>query len=336
MPEKEIRLALTIGDPAGVGPELAASLLESGGLDGMGVILIGSAAALKRTLGAESADRWETFTAEDAGKRLPERLPAVIDVAGEEDAPTGGPSAAGGRISGRAVEIAAEFAMRGLVDGIVTGPVSKEALAMAGYPYKGHTSMFADLMGAPGCQMMMVSGDFRVVILTRDIPLKEVPDAVTKERIMTGARVTVEALKEFWDITSPSIMVAALNPHGGDGGINGMEEIMTIIPAINSLRNEGLNIAGPVPSDSMFQGWREKKCDAFIALYHDQGMIPFKLGGFEQGVNMTIGLPVVRTSVCHGTAYNIAGRGIASTGSLSAALDLAVRCARVKKKRIGA
>ena len=333
MPKKDISIALTIGDPAGIGPELAASKLESGSLDGRGVVLIGSAAALKRTMGAENVDRWETIPAGEPMEKLPERLPAIIDVAGGEDVPTGGPSAAGGRISARAIEIAADLAKRGLVDGIVTGPISKEALAMAGYPYKGHTSMFGYLLSAPDCQMMMVSGDFRVVILTRDIALKDVPDAVTRERIMTGVRVTAEALKEFWGIEEPSIMVAALNPHGGDGGINGTEEITTIAPALSSLRYEGLNVTGPVPADTMFQKWHDKKCDAFIALYHDQGMIPFKFGGFDQGVNMTIGLPVVRTSVCHGTAYDIAGRGTAGTGSLSAALDLAEGCARARRNR---
>jgi 4-hydroxythreonine-4-phosphate dehydrogenase len=201
-------------------------------------------------------------------------------------------------------------------------------MRLAGYRYIGHTDMLSDLFGAPDCQMMMVSGAMRIVILTRDIPLADVPSAVTAGRICTGVRVTEEALRTLWGIATPRIDVAAMNPHAGDGGVTGLEEREVIAPAIEDLAAAGIDARGPFPADTLFHGWERRGCDAFVALYHDQGMIPFKMSGFSRGVNMTIGLPVVRTSVCHGTAYDIAGRGEADPGSLESALELAVRCCR--------
>jgi len=212
----------------------------------------------------------------------------------------------------------------------VTGPISKEALGLAGYSYIGHTDMLSALLDAPDCQMIMVSGSMRIVILTRDIPLAEVPAAVTAKRLMTGVRVTDAAMRELWGIEAPRIDIAALNPHGGDGGVTGTEEGEVIIPAIAALVEDGIDARGPFPADTLFFNAQSRGCDAFVALYHDQGMIPFKMSGFDRGVNMTIGLPVVRTSVCHGTAYDIAGRGVAESGSLAAALELAVRCCRTR------
>ncbi len=335
MSKIDIRIALTIGDPAGIGPELAAALLEKGVPGIENLILIGSGRALRQAMTEEDASRIDFYSADRLdGGWIPPCLPAVIDVAGDIEIPAGGPSQQSGGVAGRAIELAANLARDGKIDGIVTGPVSKEALRLAGYPWNGHTSMLAELLEAPDCQMVMVSGDLRIVILTRDIPLKDVPGEVTRERIETGVRVMARALKDLWGREEPVIVVASLNPHGGDGGVTGTEEIETVIPAIEGLCEEGLDIRGPVPADTLFFEWEKRGADAFIALYHDQGMIPFKIGGFEDGVNMTVGLPVVRTSVCHGTAYDIAGKGLASPGSLVAALTLAVECARTGQKRV--
>ncbi len=334
MDEKPVRIALTIGDPAGIGPELAASVLAGGAPEGISLYLIGSVPSLKRCLPGRTSEGIETATAREALDRGFEApFPLAVDVAGGIEAGRGGPSAGGGIVSGRAVELAVDLFKEGLVEGIVTGPVSKEALRMGGYPYNGHTSMLADLFAAPRCEMMMVSDDLRILVLTRDIPLREVPAAVTRERIVDGAAAADRAVREFWDIGSPRILVAALNPHAGDGGVNGMEEIEVIGPAIDELRAGGVDAVGPVPADTLFYRWRDLGGDAIVALYHDQGMIPFKAGGFDRGVNMTIGLPVVRTSVCHGTAYDIAGSGKAEPGSLRAALELAGRCCRVRRKK---
>jgi 4-hydroxythreonine-4-phosphate dehydrogenase len=195
--------------------------------------------------------------------------------------------------------------------------------------------MLASLFDAPDCQMMMVAGDLRILILTRDIPLRDVPGAITESRIRTAVRILSESMHELWGVENPRIAVAAVNPHAGDGGFIGSEEKDVLVPALEELSHNGYNVSGPYPADTLFQGWRRKDFDAFVAMYHDQGMIPFKMGGFEQGVNITLGLPVVRTSVCHGTAFDIVGQGAGDPGSLEAAFDLAVKCCLSRKKEMG-
>jgi 4-hydroxythreonine-4-phosphate dehydrogenase len=336
MKERRMPVALTIGDPAGIGPEIAAALLAPGDEHGADIVMIGSAAAMAgasrkagvpvpRVIGEKGSPASSALL-----ESLAEGAPVMIDTGGGRDVPARRPSAAGGAVSGEAIEEAARLAAEGAVEAIVTGPISKEALGLAGYSYIGHTDMLSKLLDSPDCQMMMVSGTMRTVILTRDIPLADVPVAVTAERLITGVKVTDAALRELWGIAAPRIDVAALNPHGGDGGVTGTEEREIIIPAIASLVSGGIDARGPFPADTLFYNHEKRDCDAFVALYHDQGMIPFKMSGFDSGVNMTIGLPVVRTSVCHGTAYDIAGRGEADGGSLASALDLAVRCCRVR------
>ncbi len=336
MSEMKPRLALTIGDPAGIGPELVAKLLKNGKLDLAETWLIGSALSLQREIGPELGETIGRMTPEDAGSGIrPSTFPVIVDVADGLEVIPGRSTAESGRVSGKAVEVAIKMAKEGIVEGIVTGPISKEALNLGGYYFKGHTAMFSEMMDAPDCQMMMVSGKLRILILTRDIPLADVPSMVTLERIMVGVRETRDALRKDFGIKAPVIKVAALNPHAGDGGINGREEIEIISPAIKKLRSEGIDVSGPVPADTLFYNWKDSGVDVFVALYHDQGMIPFKVSGFKNGVNMTIGLPVLRTSVCHGTAYDIAGKGIADPASLEAAVSLASECLSSGGKKIG-
>lgn len=329
---KRIPTALTIGDPAGIGPEITADLVARGPDSGADLYLVGPAAVLEAALVEAGAPCPPVVAVEKilAGF-VPDRFPVIVDVgAPGETYPAGGPSPAGGAVSGRAIETAAAMVRRGIVEGIVTGPVSKEALHLAGLRHCSHTEMLAELLHAPECQMMMVAGRLRIVIMTRDMPLRQVPAAVTGERIVTCVRVTDAALRGMWGIERPVISVAALNPHAGDGGVTGTEEREVIVPALEALRAEGIDARGPLPADTLFCRALRREGDAIVALYHDQGMIPFKMSGFEAGVNMTIGLPAVRTSVCHGTAYDIAGTGAAGSGSLRAALDLAVACCRTR------
>ncbi|MDD4857861.1 MAG: 4-hydroxythreonine-4-phosphate dehydrogenase PdxA [Candidatus Krumholzibacteria bacterium] len=333
MSDKNVRLALTIGDPGGIGPEITAALLASGALAGADVFVIGAFSALSGRLPLRERGAARVIPCGEAAALWPAgAFPVFIDTGAAAAYEMGRPTAEGGRASGLAIETAAALAKRGLVEGIVTGPVSKHALALAGFRQASHTAMLASLFGASDCQMMMVSGSFRVVILTRDIPLREVPGAVTMERIETGARVTAEALRELWNIEHARIAVAALNPHAGDGGVLGDEEGCVVAPAIAALRKEGYLVEGPFSADSLFYKWADKGYDAAIALYHDQGMIPFKMAGFERGVNVTIGLPIVRTSVCHGTAYDIVGTGSASPASLESAFSLAVECCIARRR----
>lgn len=333
MSEAKVRLALTVGDPGGVGPEITAALLAARKLAGADTYVVGAYAALSPWLAFPECKPPRVISWREAVDAAPpDSFPLFIDTGSGARYTRGRPTAEGGLASAIAVETAAALAKRGLVDGIVTGPISKEALAMAGLARYSHTEILADFLDAPDCQMMMVSGALRIVILTRDIALRDVPAAVTAARIATGARVAAASLRELFGIARPRIAVAALNPHGGDGGVLGREEIEIVIPAVAALRAEGLAVEGPFPADTLFYKWERKGYDAFIALYHDQGMIPFKVAGFAGGVNMTIGLPTVRTSVCHGTAYDIAGSGTADTGSLESAFRLAVECCRARMR----
>ncbi|MCX5753490.1 MAG: 4-hydroxythreonine-4-phosphate dehydrogenase PdxA [Candidatus Krumholzibacteria bacterium] len=332
MSERRVRLALTVGDPGGIGPEITGSLLATRSLSGADVYVIGAHSSLSSWLPALACGAARVIPiAEASTLETPDSFPVYIDTGADAAYRRGRPTAEGGRASGLAIEAAAALAKRGLVEGIVTGPISKEALALAGYSKVSHTELLAGLLDAPDCQMMMVSPGLRIVILTRDIPLRDVPSAVTAERIEACVRVTGRSLRELFGVSNPRIAVAALNPHAGDGGVLGTEERETIIPSLDALRAAGYLLDGPLSADTMFYKWEKKGYDAFIALYHDQGMIPFKAGGFEKGVNMTIGLPVVRTSVCHGTAYDIVGKGTAETGSLESAFALAVECCRARR-----
>lgn len=336
MDRSGIRIALTIGDPAGIGPEITASLLKKGVLSGVQTVIVGSVDSLFSELQGDAKKglrsmSFEEFLDRSEGEEL--NFPLMIDIPRRGGIKKGVPGSEGGRISGRAVEIAAELARRGMVDAIVTGPLSKEALALAGFPYRGHTEMLSDLLGSPDCQMVMVAGELRILILTRDMPLADVPSSITKGRIERAVEVAVDGLREWWGIESPRIAVSSLNPHAGDGGVLGMEEIEVIEPALSYLKGKGYRVDGPFPADTLFFKWEKKGYDLYVAMYHDQGMIPFKMAGFNEGVNVTLGLPVIRTSVCHGTAYDIAGKRVAKSGSLENAFTLAIRCVRRRKRR---
>ena len=326
MGRRKARLALTIGDPGGIGPEIFAKLLDRGTLpESAELVVIGAAYALLREIPA--IEKRFRLVGDGAAKEVEDGpFPLIIDTGSGEPVPIGKPTAEGGRISARSIEAAVRLAESKKIDGIVTGPISKEALWLAGYHYGGHTEMFAAMFGAPDCQMMMVAGDFRVLILTRHLPLRDVAGELTRERIVSAVRVANDALERDFGVERPRIAIAALNPHAGDGGLIGDEDERVVSAAVSELRDSGLNVEGPFPADSLFHSSRRRGYDALVALYHDQGMIPFKMEAFDRGVNVTVGLPVIRTSVCHGTAFDIAGRSEADTGSLEAAIALAVEC----------
>jgi 4-hydroxythreonine-4-phosphate dehydrogenase len=331
MGNRNVRLALTIGDPGGIGPEICSKLIASSRRPrDIDLVVIGSAPALFRE-GPWIEGEFPLVEAGDPGDvPLPRERTCLVSTGGDEPPPRGRPTPEGGSASERAVEVAVDLARRGEVEGIVTGPISKEALRLAGYEYDGHTEMLADLFDAPDCQMMMVDGAFRVVILTRHLPLGKVAETISARLIETGVTVVNESLEKCFGLRRPRIAVAALNPHAGEGGYLGSEEKEVIGPAVARLRQRGLAVEGPISADSLFHSSRARLYDAIVALYHDQGMIPFKMAAFDRGVNVTVGLPVIRTSVCHGTAFDIAGTGTADTGSLEAAIELAAVCARRK------
>jgi 4-hydroxythreonine-4-phosphate dehydrogenase len=332
-------LAITMGDPAGIGPEIivkaAAALrprIEAGDLR---LVMIGSNAALElaRTRFAPNLTIREVIEEET------DWSPLCALQAGHEGDPIqpGQLCADGGRFAFQAVERGVHLAQAGRIGGIVTAPLNKEALNKAGYHYPGHTEMLAELTGVKGSCMMLAHGNMRVSHLTTHIPLEDVPRRVKPERLRQVIELTHDALMRL-GVSRGRIAVAALNPHAGEGGLFGRHDIDVAAPVIAEAVKDGRDVVGPVPGDTVFVKLRAGQYDAVIANYHDQGHIPVKLLGFEidpstgswnelSGVNITLGLPIVRTSVDHGTAFDIAGKGIANAQSLIEAIEYAERLA---------
>ncbi|MGH7911741.1 MAG: 4-hydroxythreonine-4-phosphate dehydrogenase PdxA, partial [Candidatus Dormibacteraceae bacterium] len=236
-------------------------------------------------------------------------------------------SAAGGRAAVAAIRRAVELIQAGRYDAIVTAPINKEALRLGGFPWPGHTEMLADLAGARDVRMLLLSGNLRVVHVTTHRSLRSAIEAATTDRVLRTIQLAAGA-GELLGSERPRIAVAGLNPHAGEGGLFGDEEIREIRPAVEAAREAGIRASGPWPPDTVF--WRATRgdFDVVVAMYHDQGHIPVKLAGFEDGVNVTLGLPFPRTSVDHGTAFDIAGQGVARWDSMLAALRVAAQLAR--------
>ena len=273
------RLAVTLGDPRGIGPEVVRKALVAP-LDA-DVTLVG--------------------TEHEAGLS-------------EEQA---------GRAAGQAIEEAAQLALGGAVDAIVTGPVHKHALHVAGYRYPGVTEFLAHLAGDVPVAMLLTTGTLRVVLVTTHLALRDVPAHLTTERIVQAGRITADALRRWWGIAAPRLAVCALNPHAGEGGLFGDEDARVLRPAAKTL-----GAAGPLSADTVFVKALRGDFDAVLAPYHDVGMTAVKVAGFGTGVNVTLGLPFIRTAPDHGTAFDIARTGKADAGSMRAALELAVRLAK--------
>jgi 4-hydroxythreonine-4-phosphate dehydrogenase len=226
---------------------------------------------------------------------------------------------------------AIDIAMEGAVDAVVTAPINKESLQMAGHVYPGHTEILAERTGTDETVMMLAAGSMRVLHVTTHIPLSQVPGAISTERIVRVLELGDEALKKM-GIKKPLFAVAGLNPHAGEGSIFGDEEYRIITPAVELALDKGIRVEGPIPPDVVFLKMHRGKYDAIVAMYHDQGHIPLKLLAFESGVNVSLGLPIIRTSVDHGTAFDIAGKGLADPGSLVEALRLAASMAGSVRK----
>jgi 4-phospho-D-threonate 3-dehydrogenase / 4-phospho-D-erythronate 3-dehydrogenase len=330
-------LAITMGDPAGIGPEIivkaTAKLRDRLASGDLRLLILGSGTALRLAqaqLGIRGEipevgdDEWPNVGFLQADREGDPVQPGIL-------------SADGGRFAFKAVEKAVRLAQAGRIGGIVTAPLNKEALNKAGYHYAGHTEMLTELTGVRDSVMMLVHGNMRVSHVTTHVALEEVSRRLTPERLRRVIDLTNEALRGL-GIARPRIAVAALNPHAGEGGLFGRQDIDVSTPIIAEAAAKGLNVVGPISGDTVFVKLRAGQYDAVVAMYHDQGHIPVKLLGFEidpatgkwmelSGVNITLGLPIIRTSVDHGTAFDIAGRGVANERSLIEAIEFAERLA---------
>ena len=318
-------LAITMGCPVSIGPEIVLRyhVAERPG----NVVVLGDRGVLERC--RRELDLAVAISDWRPGERLvPGAVnvlsPAPVDAAALE---WGRPTPASGRAMAAYVETAIELALSGTVAGMVTGPISKTALQAAGYDFPGHTELLAARCGTDRFAMMMAADDLKVVLVTIHLPLAAVPAPLTTPAILQLLVLTDGSLRRDFAIKRPRLAVAGLNPHAGEGGLFGGEDERVIAPAVAAAREAGIEAVGPLPPDTVFVAARNGAFDAVVAMYHDQGLIPFKLLHFVDGVNVTIGLPIVRTSVDHGTAYDIAGQGRADHRSLAAAVRLAARIA---------
>jgi 4-hydroxythreonine-4-phosphate dehydrogenase len=302
------KIAITLGDPRGIGPEITARALAEP-LDAE-VIVLGA----DDQIGAVRADRYVPIGAWGEG---------LGEFGSGPEKP--GPSRAmrAGRIAGAGVETAARMALSGEVDAIVTAPAHKHALNLAGFRWPGHTEWLAHLAGDVDVAMMLAADQLRVVLVTTHVPLRSVPNLLTTEKIITTGETTRTALRDWWGIAEPRLAVCALNPHAGESGLFGDEEERILKPAALAL-----GAAGPLPADTVFVKGMRGEFDAVLAPYHDVGMTAIKVAAFGRGVNVTLGLPFPRTSPDHGTAFDIAGKGVADAGSMRQAIELAVELAK--------
>lgn len=322
-------LGLTVGDPAGIGPEIVLKAMQDPRIDVARLVAIGSLEAL-RTARAVVPGAPELNPLSDPGEaRFAPGTLDVIAVPSDVAVPTGRLSAEAGLIAYEGVERAVALALDGRIDGIVTAPLNKEAIALAGHPYPGHTEILAHLTGTRDFAMMLTALKLRVVHVTTHVGIREMLNRVTTERVLTTIRLAHQALRDM-GLAAPSVGVAGLNPHAGEGGLFGDEEGRVIDPAIEQARAEGIDATGPWPADTLFGRAVAGDFDVAIAMFHDQGHIAVKVLGFETGVNATIGLPIVRTSVDHGTAFDIAGTGRANHDSLVEAITVGAAMASAR------
>jgi 4-hydroxythreonine-4-phosphate dehydrogenase len=328
-------LALSLGDPAGVGPEIVVKAWNELRRGGPPFVVVGDYQALASASGGGASILRQVVAPAEALDVFGDALP-VLNLPLKSPVVAGQPSAAAAPAIITWIETAVGLALSGAVRGVVTAPIAKAPLYAAGFKFPGHTEFLGELTaaqtfdGARGPVMMLIAGDLRVALVTVHTPLDKVPGLLSVDAIVNVARVTAEALRRDFGIASPRLAVAGLNPHAGEGGSIGREEIEIVAPAVRALTDLGIDVTGPYPADTLFPEAMRASYDAAICLYHDQALIPVKMLDFWGGVNVTLGLPIVRTSPDHGTAFDIAGRGIARADSLIAAIRLADQLAKAR------
>lgn len=325
-------LGITIGDAAGIGPEIIVKALAEKKLyDIARPVVFGDKKIMERAIRIIGADlKCQSVQS----PRLAGKTYGMIDIVDLDNLPLDLPfsqvDARAGKAAYEYIETAVGYALKKEIHAIVTAPLNKEALNLGGKHYPGHTEILGTLAGQTDYSMMLVSGPLKVIHVTTHMSLRKACDMIKKDRVLRVIKLADETLK-MMGIERPRIAVAGLNPHSGEHGLFGSEEEMEIIPAVDAAQALGMNVTGPVPPDTVFyQAAIKNKFDIVVVMYHDQGHIPIKLLGFETGVNVTVGLPFIRTSVDHGTAFDIAGKGIADSRSMTESLLLGAQMAQVK------
>lgn len=319
------KIAITMGDPGGVGPEIIVKAHFCSELRNYcAPIVVGDRIPVEKALLLLKLSlKLRMIKSPEESEPAP-GLIELVDLGMVKSFKKGKPTAEGGKACVSYIEKAVELALSKQVDGIVTAPISKEALKMAGYEWPGHTELLAHLTGTKDYAMMLAGGPLRVLLVTIHTALKNVPSLIRKNRILKTLRLAKKAC-DMLSIRNPEIAIAGLNPHAGEGGLFGDEEIKEIIPAIKEVQKEGIPVSGPYPPDTVFHKAYKGDVDIVVCMYHDQGLIPLKMIAFDRGVNVTVGLPIVRTSPAHGTAYDIAWKGIANPSSMLEAIKLAAK-----------
>ncbi len=311
-------LGITLGDVCGIGPEISIKALSRPEIyQFCRPVVIGDYGALKRA-------------ADILNSEVPKQLDVIsVTHLDKSDLIYGKPTKQVGKAAIAYIEKAVQLAKQKEIDGIVTCPVNKAVINQAGIPFTGHTELLAKLTNTKRYAMLLSGDKINVVLVTIHVPLKDVPRLVTTEKILDIIDLAQQFFKEKMGISAPRLAASGLNPHAGEGGLIGKEDEEIIAPAVKEAKKKGFNAEGPLPPDAVFYFAKEGKYDVVICMYHDQCLIPFKLLHFRDGVNITMGLPIIRTSVDHGTAYDIAGKGIADPSSLIAAIKMATKMTRL-------
>jgi 4-hydroxythreonine-4-phosphate dehydrogenase len=322
-------LAITSGEPAGIGPDLCVQLAQQA--HGQPLVVLADKALLQqRAAQLGLAVHFHDYTPQEIYS-LPAGHLRVLHMPLAQPAEAGRPNPANSHYVLNLLRRAVQGCQSGEFDGMVTAPVHKGIINDAGIPFTGHTELLAEQTHSKQVVMMLAGGGMRVALATTHLPLREVPGAITTELLENVLRIIQRDLAQHFGVAHPRILVAGLNPHAGEGGYLGLEEIEIMIPLLNKLRKEGLDVSAPLPADTLFTPQHLAQCDCVLAMYHDQGLPVLKHASFGRGVNITLGLPIIRTSVDHGTALDLAGTGKADAGSLLEAIRMATEMVNCEK-----
>ncbi len=334
-PHDKPRIGITLGDLNGIGPEVVIkALADNRLLNLLTPVIYGSTRVLSFYRKLMNLEEFNYSQVKSKGQFFPKTINVVNCWEDVIEINPGQPSRTTGKAALMCLRRAVEEVKEGLIDGFVTAPIDKNTVHGDDFPFRGHTEYLTQEFNATESLMLMAGDDLKIGLVTEHIPIKEISSYVSKERVELKIRLLELTLKKDFRISKPKIAVLGLNPHAGDEGLIGEEENTVIKPVINDLKSKGKLIFGPFPADGFFASGQHRKFDAILAMYHDQGLIPFKYIAFENGVNYTAGLPIVRTSPDHGTAYSIAGKNQAEEGSMRQAIYLAAEIIKNRQEQL--